>query len=57
VKIEELGLRSSTLLYLKRFGINEVNDIKDWEPEEFNKIRNIGNKRISEIFDKLNEIK
>ncbi len=57
MKIEELGLRSSTLLYLKRFGINEVNDIKDWEPEEFNKIRNIGNKRISEIFDKLNEIK
>jgi DNA-directed RNA polymerase subunit alpha len=53
MSIEYLDLLVPTYNALKRAGINFVSEIKDKTDEELLKIRNISDKRLKEIREKI----
>ena len=50
--IEEMNFTKSTYIALKRYGINNVQEILDLG-EDINRVRNLGKARIKEIEDKI----
>lgn len=55
--IEDLGLSKNIYKYLKRAGINYIEELENMTDEELQKIRNIGQVSCYEIRDKINKYK
>lgn len=55
ISLEDLNFSVSTYHVLKRYGINNLEDLKKLKEEDFWRIRNLSRKNYIEIKDKLNK--
>ena len=54
--IEDLDLSVSSFNSLKRNGINTIHDLANKSEEDIRKLRNLGQKSLKEIIDKLGSL-
>lgn len=54
--MDELELSVRTYNCLKRAGVENIEELANWTPDQLMKIRNLGRKSLEEVLEKLNEM-